>query len=138
MSNIHVRRGEVGDPRARLNSMEHLLHASKNINDWRFERRSPTAGSPKSLEYVYVGIDSTTGIETYWNMDTVDAVEAGSFEAEEKRIISEFATWLQHLASAIRVARAKKLAENTRLILPKSASAAMAARALLQNGPHSN
>lgn len=136
MTNVHIRRGETGDARARISSMEHLLHASKDINDWRFERRMPPSGSPKSMEYVFVGVDKTTGIESPWPMDIVDADEAGSFENEEKRIVSEFATWLQHLASAIRAAKAKKAMESSRLILPKGSSAAAAARALLQKGDH--
>lgn len=135
---IKIQRSEVGDHRARLNSMAHLLHASKDINDWRFEERPAPAGSARSCDHVLVGIDKTTGIESPWPMDVVDADEHGSFEPEKRRIISEFATWLQHLDAAIKLARAKQQQENSRLILPKRATAADAARALLLKGDHAH
>lgn len=136
MVNLNLRRDEAGDPRARISSMEHLQHASKDINDYRFERRPAPAGAPKSMVYVFVAIDKTTGIESPWNMDEADADEHGNFDAEEKRLISEFATWLQHLAASMALARQKKAMEQSRLILPKNATAAAAARALLLKGDH--
>lgn len=136
MTHFNVRRDEVGDARARINSMAHLQHASKDINDWHFECRPRTAEQPRSCDHNFVGIDKTTGIISNWPCDLVDADEAGDFEKEHQRIITEFATWLQHLDAAIKLARMKKQAQESRLILPKRASAVDAARALLIKGNH--
>ena len=136
MTHFNVRRGETGDARARISSMAHLQHASKDINDWRFECRPRTASQPKSCDHNFVGIDKTTGIESVWPCDEVDANEAGDFEAEHRRIVSEFATWLQHLDAAMRLAKQKQMAQQSRLILPKRANAVDAARSLLLKGDH--
>lgn len=137
MANYH-RRGEAGDARARIESMKDMMHVSKDINDWRFERRTPPDGAAPSMVYLYVGIDKTTGAEAYWPMDRVDADEHGNFESEEKRTREEFATSLQQLDAAIRLARLKQEMQQTRLALPRQATAAQAARILLQKGDHLN
>ena len=125
---------------ARTRGMEHLLYASKDINDWSFHECSPPSWAPRSCDHIFEGRDRRSGIVQPWKIDKSQADEHGNFEREHMRIIESFTESLLWLNQTIKEYKARIIQrEGSYLALPSPEfNLAMAAKEALHRGDHPN
>lgn len=102
------------EARQRMQSMEHLMYATKDINYWEFTEEPTPIGAPESMECIYQGRDRKTGITQQWSIDRVDIRQHGTLENVKKHIHRQFTKSLVVLGRAVDRARASR----SRLLLP--------------------
>lgn len=124
---------------ARTRGMEHLMYASKDINDWSFHVCSRPPHAPLSCDHVFEARDRKSGIAQPWLIDITQADSHGNFEAEHTRIIEAFTESLLWLAQTIKEFKERAALGNRSLALPSSDfNIAMAAKEALHRGDHPN
>lgn len=135
--------GDVNSKAARLESMQHLWHASKDINDWVFSMLPPPPGSPRTLHHIFEGRCKKTGVTSPIPVDEADLVKFnGNADLENASLITQFAEALAWLDDALAQMRQQQLSEELRgkgFYLPGGGefdSVAYAAQAALLKGDH--
>lgn len=125
---------------ARARNMEHLLHASKDINDWSFHIVSAPSDAPRTCNHVFEGRDKRTGIIQPFKIDVKQADENGNYEREHMRIIEAFTESLLWLDQTIKEHKARIITTGkSSLALPSHEfNIAMAAKEALHRGDHPN
>ena len=124
---------------ARTRGMEHLIYASKDINDWTFRETSRETWMPLATHHIYEARDKKSGIIQPWQINERQADENGYFEREHMRIIEAFTESLLWLDQTIKEFKARQAMRDSRLALPSSEfNLAMAAKEALHRGDHPN
>lgn len=140
MAYIHVnKRSNLSETefRQRMKSIEHLKHASADINDWRFTVQSAPEWAPRSCDHVFEGKCRKTGITNAFLVDLVDADADGSFEPRHKEIIEHFAQSLLYLKHMQAEYRRRVALKRRGLVLPDAGvDFGSLARYALQRGDH--
>lgn len=124
---------------ARTRGMEHLIYASKDINDWSFRETAREAWMSIETDHVWEGTCRKSRIVQPWQIHRGAVDGSGSFAGEHTRIIEHFTASLLWLEQCIKENRARAAAgAHGSLVLPTQGNLDMSVKNALHRGDHPN